>query len=133
MLKKLLLFLIITVVSIQITNCFASCSYDWVWNLSKSLIEWCVDPEWRNLVTWNMELKWEFKAKIENWINTISNVLWTLAVFAIIYGSFTLVTSIWEDDKVKKWKDIIKWWIIWFLWVIWAWTLIKVIIWVLIV
>ena len=132
MLKKLLITLII-LVSIWTANCFANGSYDWEWSLSKSLIEGCIDPEWRNLVTWSMKIKGEFKTKMESWIDTIRDVLWVFAVFAIIYGSFTLVTSIWEEDKVKKWKDIIKWRIIWFLWIISAWALIKIILWVFIV
>jgi hypothetical protein len=44
--------------------------------------------------------------------------LWVLAVGTIVYGAFLLTLSAWEDEKVKKAKDIIKWGIIWFLGVI---------------
>jgi hypothetical protein len=31
------------------------------------------------------------------------------AVFSIVYGSFNLVLSGGNDDKIKKAKDIVKW------------------------
>jgi hypothetical protein len=39
-----------------------------------------------------------------------------------------MTLSGWEDEKIKKSKDIIKWWIIGFLWVILAWAIVTAII-----
>ncbi len=131
MLKKILLWILLFF-TLWILNTFSSCSYNGESNLTSDLVEWCLDPEWSHLVQWKMKVWWEFKDKIENWIDTIRNVLWLLAVSSLVYGSFIMVISIWEEEKTKKWKDIVKWWIIWFIGIIWAGTIIKVIIWVLI-
>ena len=70
--------------------------------------------------TWDLDVSEGngFRDTLNKWITAIWSILWLLAVFAIAYGWFTLVVSTWDDDKLKKWKDIVKWWILWFLWVV---------------
>lgn len=51
---------------------------------------------------------------IKSWINNISLYLWILAVWSIVLGSLMMTLSGGEDEKLKKWKDIVKWWILWF-------------------
>ena len=62
------------------------------------------------------------------WVDAISWILAVLAVWAIVYGSLLLTLSMWEDEKITKWKDTIKWWIIWFIGILVANTLIELII-----
>jgi hypothetical protein len=53
-----------------------------------------------------------------------------LAVWSIAYGSMVIVTSVWADDKITKWRNIIKWSLVWFLILVSAAWLIKLIIYV---
>jgi len=62
------------------------------------------------------------------WVDAISWILAVLAVGAIVYGSLLLTLSMWDDEKITKWKDTIKWWIIWFIGILVANTLIELII-----
>ena len=64
------------------------------------------------------EVETWFKETINKWTQAVGLFLWVLAVWSIVYGSLLLVLSTWEDEKIKKAKDVIKWWIIGFLCVI---------------
>lgn len=58
----------------------------------------------------------------------ISTVVWIIAVLMIVVAWMMMQFSWWDDWKVKKAKDIIKWTLIWVL-VIWlAWTIVFVVI-----
>lgn len=127
--KNIILLILLSI--IWINNVFWTCTYDWTDDLTSDDIDACVTPS-GVLATSNMEVAIWFKEKIQSWITTISWILWLLAVWSIAFGWFMLVVSTGEEDKLKKWKDIIKWSIIWFLWVISAGVLIRIIIWVLI-
>jgi len=86
---------------------------------------------WSNLVqpVW-MELKinsW-FKDSILKWVKNLSIFFSIMAVGSIVYWAFMLTISAWEDERIKKWKDIVKWWMIWFLAIISAGWLIAVVI-----
>lgn len=37
-----------------------------------------------------------------------------LAIWWIVYAGIMFTTAYWSDEKHKKWKDVIKWSIIWF-------------------
>lgn len=62
------------------------------------------------------------------WIDWISWVLALAAVGVIAYGSLMFTLSAWEDDKITKGKDIIKWWILGFIAMILANALIELVI-----
>lgn len=111
---------------------FWACSYTAGATVTAGTLKDCVDPSGNNLVEWDMGVTWWFKTKISSWIDGLTWILWLFAVFAIVYGSFLLVIWIWEEEKIKKWKDVIKWWIIWFLWIVSAWALIRVVVGVLV-
>lgn len=71
------------------------------------------------LVNWSNALIaswWGFSEKIRIWVTNISLFLWLMAVLSIVIWSLMMTFSWWEDEKVKKWKDVVKWWIIWFIW-----------------
>ena len=126
--KRLLLIFILILSCFFVYNSYGDCSYDWEGALSVWLIEWCIDPEWNWLVSWDVEIWWWFKEEISSWIDSLTKMLAVLAVWSIVYGSFLMVISIWEDEKIKKWKDVIKWGMIWFLWIISAGMFIRFII-----
>ena len=46
---------------------------------------------------------------IQRFIWIIANILAVGAIGAIAFGWFSMVTSGWEEEKLKKAKDIIKW------------------------
>jgi len=68
------------------------------------------------------------KDVLNGWIKKIAGFLALGAIFAIAFGSLKLTLSMWEDEKIKKAKDIIKWWIIGFVAVISAGFLIAVVV-----
>jgi hypothetical protein len=55
------------------------------------------------------------KATINRWTTQLSALLGLLAVGAIVYGGLMMTISWWDDEKIKKWKDIVKWSMLWFL------------------
>lgn len=123
MFKKILLLLISIFIVININyslDTFADCEYS-TWMTLDSFLDWC-KPE--NVVwsTWSLWYEivwiWWLKGKVNSWITNISLVLWILAVWALVYSWLLLQFAAWEDEKVKKAKDIFKWTIIWFLWLI---------------
>jgi hypothetical protein len=78
--------------------------------------------KWSNELTintwWDLIISWGFAEVIKKWTKNISIYLWTFAVFWIVYWWFSLTISAWEDEKVTKAKNILKWAIIWFLLII---------------
>jgi len=68
------------------------------------------------------------KAKLVYWTTQLGGLLWLLAVGAIVYGGLMMTLSWGEDEKVKKWKDIVKWAMLWFLAVIAAGWVVRLIV-----
>ena len=62
------------------------------------------------------------------WIDALAGVLAVVAVWVIAYGSLMFTISAGEEEKITKWKDIIKWWLLWFIGIISANALIELII-----
>lgn len=82
-----------------------------------------------SLVSWtDTSVSWWFKTKIITWVTTLGSILSLIAVWWIVYGSFQLVVSTGDDEKVKKGKDIIKWSILWFLALISAGSIIAIVV-----
>lgn len=105
---------------------YADCSYNEAsWDPLKSLDE-CI--KWTTVV--QVEWTWltAIQLKISNWVKNIALYLGFFAVWSIVFGWLQMTLSGWEDEKIKKSKDIIKWWIIGFLWVILAWAIVTAII-----
>jgi hypothetical protein len=65
---------------------------------------------------------------LKNWTNTIARFLAVLAVFWIVFGWFRFTISAWEDEKITKAKNIIKWSIIGFVWVLTATLIINLVV-----
>lgn len=71
--------------------------------------------------------KW-FKNLIGQITQNLMYIFWVIAIWAIAYGWLTLTLSAWNDDKIKKWKDLIKWASLGFLVIISAWWIITIIV-----
>jgi len=130
MLKKIILFFVIFFLFFNFSDfLFANCSYDWYWNVADAL-EDCVWGGSTDLVdnSWDLKIDWWFKEVIIHWAQKLATFLAFWAIFAIAFGSFKMVISTWQEDQIKKAKDIIKWWVIWFLWVVSAGFLISIVV-----
>lgn len=103
----------------------SSCQYNENWSIKWNLDNCLSDS---TLVWWDAKVWGWFDETIKKWVKNISIFLWIWAVFGIVYGSFMMTISSWEDEKVNKAKDTIKWSIIWFIWLITASFLINLII-----
>ena len=117
--KKILitLFLIITLIlPIWVYSAWCNIWADDVTNIWDSLDSCLSDSKLVNWQDGSIE-NW-LSAKINSWVKNIWMVLWILAVWSIVYGSLLMTLSAWEDEKIKKAKDVIKWWIIGFIWLI---------------
>ena len=99
-----------------------------------SINAWCTTLDWclsgSDLVNpWNAEIwAWEVKSKILGWVTKIWWFFGLMAIWAIVWGAFMMVISAWEEEKVKKAKDMVKWSIIWFLWIVLASSLIALVV-----
>jgi len=128
MIKKILLlitfFFFVAFASINYVN--ASCSYNW-WNIA-----WSIDSCLKNTelvdASGDTTIEWWFKDKFIDWTKTLAWFLWLIAVWAIVLWGFMMAISWWEEEKIKKAKDMVKWAIIWFFWIMVAWSLIAIIV-----
>jgi hypothetical protein len=137
--KKIVVLLLITLsffVNVSITN-----SYTNLWENGNNCAWYDFDNQWdvwdaldkclgnAELVKGdNVTIEWWFSNQIKRWTENISLYLGVLAVASILIWALMLTFSAWEEEKVKKAKDIVKWWIIWFLGVVVASTIITIII-----
>lgn len=128
MLKKIIFIFIFSVLLFW----FFEFSY-WAWcNLWANIwdsIESCI---WDSSVLqpWDLKVTGWFKSLIVDFINKVSTILAIVAVWSIAYGSMVIVSSFWNDEKIKKWRNIIKWALIWFLVLVSAAWIIKLIIYI---
>lgn len=133
MIKKILLsiFLVFSFINLS----FASCDFKpWDDTTSADIakaVGWCLNGSdilvqgyWDTL---NVE-DGQFKDTINKWTQNIAGYLLLFAIWAIAYGWFMMVVSTWDDEKIKKWKDIVIWWMVWALWIVWASSLIAIIV-----
>ena len=133
--KKILLWLfsIITIYfSFIWTNiALEKCNYDGQWWLVKTLTDCIDEPNFKWVVPEdNLDLStWIGVSKlVTKIVKNISIILFIIAVWALIYASYLLVLSGWEEEKIKKAKDIIKWTLLWFIWLISAWLIIMLVV-----
>ena len=126
--KKIVSLLLICVAYLcffSVIHTYWNCDYNG-WDIWYEL-DWCL---WSSdLVNpWDGLIEWGVKNKIVYWTNQLAMLLWLLAVGAIVYGAFMMTISVWEDEKVKKWKDIVKWSMLWFLWLLLAGWIVRLVI-----
>lgn len=129
----------------------SGCTYSEDWSL-RDLLESCKPKEvvwWKNttsvIFSWSLTWSWpqvgigldsQINYEIEGWlkekvnsiIKNISLLVWIIAVWALVYAWFLMQTSAWDDEKIKRAKDITKWVVIGFLLLISAWGIIYIVI-----
>ena len=107
------------------------CRYDpndsWSWSDARFALEGCVADS-ALVQPADLYVSGWLKDVINWWIAKIAWFLALGAMFAIAFGSLRLTLSMWEDENIKKAKDIIKWWILGFLAVISAGLLISTVV-----
>ena len=128
--KKILIVLLITlsIWMFLVPDTFSTCTYTDGADVWKALDK-CLSNS--DLVDWkNVEVKaWGgFQNQIQTWTKNIALYLWVFAVWSIVLGGLMLTLSAGEEEKIKKAKDIVKWWIIWFLWIITASAIISIVV-----
>lgn len=118
--KKILLLIVSFLITLLFLNIsfWNNCSYNFddsndVWGQIDECLNWSYQISWNDV-----KLDGGFATQIQKWVNNISLYLWILAVWAIVYWALNMTLSAWEEEKIKKSKDIIKWWIIGFIWLI---------------
>ncbi len=127
MIKKIILILFLFFLWFSL-NAFASnCSYSEGDSISNN-IENCIKDSWVYISQTDLKAEWWLKKEISKWVSKIALYLWIFAVFAIVYSAFLLIISVWEEEKVTKAKNILKWSIIWLIWVMFASSIIALII-----
>lgn len=67
------------------------------------------------------------KRQLLDWTTALGWLLGLLAVGAIVYGAFLMTVSGWNDENIKKWKDIVKWSLIGFFALISAGSLLRLV------
>lgn len=123
--KKIILVFVLIISFFIWNNIFAECEYT-EWKSLSSFLDDCAPQkvvltkknkydEWNMIIYDNLKIEEWFKDIINSWIKNISLILWILAVWALVYAGLLMQLSIWEEEKIKKAKDIIKWTILWFL------------------
>ncbi len=76
----------------------------------------------------NMNIEAGVKNKIIEWTQALAAFFWLLAVGSIVYWWFLMTISGWEDERVKKGKDVIKWGLIWFLALVFTSAIIRIVV-----
>lgn len=128
--KKLLIILILmfSFFSIFLPEAFWTCTYNEgakIWTSLNNCLSNSKLVNWKDVTVkaWG----W-FETQIKKWTTNIALYLWIFAVGSIVVWGLMLTLSAWEEEKIKKAKDIVKWWIIWFVWIITASAIISIIV-----
>lgn len=79
-------------------------------------IYWTISTHW---YTWSTSVVstniWWFTDIVVTVINWMNGFIWIIVVLMIIYAGFLTLTSVWDEEKIKKSKSIIIYIIIWLL------------------
>lgn len=127
--KKILIIITLLFSIFALSNNFCSAEseleHELEWNVSDMLTKY---TPWKVVNTGDYTAETWVKKLVTKLVTNISYILWVIAIWAIVYWWITLAISAWEDEKVSKWKNIIKWAIIWFVWLVSASGLITIVI-----
>jgi len=102
-----------------------ACIYNWDTSVIGAM-KWClswVGTNWKKIALvwvdwWDLKVAGGFKDQIISWTKKIGWFLGIWAIFAIAFGSLKMTMSWWEEEAIKKGKDIVKWWVLGFLLVV---------------
>lgn len=126
--KKIIIFFLLLLSFWFFTQAGASCSnYDGDGDIGAAL-DGCIGANSKLVTASDYMVEGGFKEKIQDWTTGIAGVLWLLAVGAIVYGALLMTLSNGDEEKISKWKEVVKWAILWFLWVVTAAWLIAIVV-----
>lgn len=89
-----------------------ACSYnsklDVLNNLDKCFEnkKWLVEASDKKDVQWNINF---LKERVIAWSNILAGFFGLIAIWALIYASFQMVTSAWVDEKITSAKKTFRW------------------------
>ena len=130
--KKILLFivwffLIFSFPSVEASNYKWDCWDFQSWDLKTSL-EDCFKNS-KLVKSDDLKVDWSgFQEKINNWRKWLSLIFLIFWVFGLVYASFLMVISAWNEEWINKAIKIIKWDLIWCLLLIFITTIITFVI-----
>lgn len=107
---------------------FANCSYNSWANVDANVNNCFNNGQSTAVKTNDATIETGFKSMISNWVENIALILGLLSVGSLIYGALSMTLSTWDDEKIKKSKDIVKWSIIWFIAILSASTIVSLVI-----
>lgn len=119
MLKKIILFFLIFF-SFFWLETFWNCEYDPDSADIVFDIDRCLDSTTLLNPIDDLDVEGWAKDLIIWWTMNLSILLSLFAISAIVMWWFSMVISSWDEEKIKKWKEKVKWWILWFLAIVWA-------------
>jgi len=126
--KKIIIFLctLIAFSTFWKVDIMFACEYNENGSVSQNLDNCLSDSPLVN--PWDGLIEWGVKNQIIDWTSQLAIFLSLIAVGAVVYWAGLMTVSVWDDEKIKKWKDVIKWAILWFLWLLLAWALVRIVI-----
>ena len=75
--------------------------------------------KWSALASWDdASVEVWLKENINTWTQALAMFLWIFSVWSIVYWGLLMTLSTGDDEKIKKAKDVVKWWMIGFICVI---------------
>ncbi len=107
---------------------FANCSYSTWSNVKENVGECFTSGQTSAVHVDDAKIETGFKSMISNWVENIALILGLLSVGSLIYWALSMTLSTWDDEKIKKSKDIVKWSIIWFIAILSASTVVSLVI-----
>ena len=129
--KRILVLVVAITLSLGFhTSYSADCNFDGDSSQAiQNLVDGCMDGT-MVIDDQNKDLNsWSWTNEL---INSLIQWLWViLAIWAIamlVYSWFLMTISAGDDEKVKKWKELFKWTIIWFIALVSAWWLVSLLI-----
>lgn len=127
--KKIITLLCVFCITLSfgaLNQTYADCEYNELGSISQNLDNCLSDSPLVN--PGDGLIEWGVKNKIIYWTTQMATLLSLIAIWAVVYGAGLMVVSVWDEEKIKKWKDVIKWALIWFLWLLLAWAFVRIII-----
>lgn len=81
-----------------------------IWSIVWLIFLWFINA-WQSFIyNWNIS---DWKDIFETIANLVLFLAWPIAIFFLSLAWYYFITSSWEDEKVKKWKDIVINTVIW--------------------
>lgn len=122
-------FCIFFIIIFSVQTYAAPCvDFAWEGDITQ-LVKDCVESEGQLTVRGDDLIVWDqTNAIINNFIRNLWVLLSIWAIIMIVYSGLLMTLSGWNDEKIKKWKDLLKWTLIWYIALLTAWWIVSFII-----